>query len=289
MAINIRTNLPALSAQRNLEATSNRLTTSYQRLSSGLRINRASDDAAGLAIAENLRANSATATVAMRNANDGISVITIADQAVGQVTSVLNRMAELAEQSANGVIDNTQRSAIQNEFSALASEIERIAVTTKFNGLNLIQGGNDLTFQIGFDGSSTSQLTYGAVDVRLAGMGLASTGVSAPSFSVLATAGDEVQSQVAARSALDAIQLAITSVNQQRGKLGALESRLEVTINNLQVARENFKAAESRIRDVDVATEAAELTRLNILQQAGAAVLAQANQVPQLALQLLGR
>ncbi len=289
MAINIRTNLPALSAQRNLEATSNRLTTSYQRLSSGLRINRASDDAAGLAIAENLRANSATATVAMRNANDGISVITIADQAVGQVTSVLNRMAELAEQSANGVIDNTQRSAIQNEFSALASEIERIAVTTKFNGLNLIKGGNDLTFQIGFDGSSTSQLTYGAVDVRLAGMGLASTGVSAPSFSVLATAGDEVQSQVAARSALDAIQLAITSVNQQRGKLGALESRLEVTINNLQVARENFKAAESRIRDVDVATEAAELTRLNILQQAGAAVLAQANQVPQLALQLLGR
>ena len=289
MAINIRTNLPALSAQRNLEATSNRLTTSYQRLSSGLRINRASDDAAGLAIAENLRANSATATVAMRNANDGISVITIADQAVGQVTSVLNRMAELAEQSANGVIDNTQRSAIQNEFSALASEIERIAVTTKFNGLNLIQGGNDLTFQIGFDGSSTSQLTYGAVDVRLAGMGLANTGVSAPSFSVLATAGDEVQSQVAARSALDAIQLAITSVNQQRGKLGALESRLEVTINNLQVARENFKAAESRIRDVDVATEAAELTRLNILQQAGAAVLAQANQVPQLALQLLGR
>ncbi len=289
MAINIRTNLPALSAQRNLEATSNRLTTSYQRLSSGLRINRASDDAAGLAIAENLRANSATATVAMRNANDGISVITIADQAVGQVTSVLNRMAELAEQSANGVIDNTQRSAIQNEFSALASEIERIAVTTKFNGLNLIKGGNDLTFQIGFDGGSTSQLTYGAVDVRLAGMGLADTGVSAPNFSVLAQAGDEVQSQIAARSALDAIQLAITSVNQQRGKLGALESRLEVTINNLQVARENFKAAESRIRDVDVATEAAELTRLNILQQAGAAILAQANQVPQLALQLLGR
>lgn len=289
MAINIRTNLPALSAQRNLDATSNRLTTSYQRLSSGLRINRASDDAAGLAIAENLRANSATATVAMRNANDGISVITIADQAVGQVTSVLNRMAELAEQSANGVIDNTQRSALQNEFSALASEIERIAVTTKFNGLNLIKGGNDLTFQIGFDGGSTSQLTYGAVDVRLAGMGLANSGVSAPNFSVLAQAGDEVQSQIAARSALDAIQLAITSVNQQRGKLGALESRLEVTINNLQVARENFKAAESRIRDVDVATEAAELTRLNILQQAGAAILAQANQVPQLALQLLGR
>ncbi len=289
MAINIRTNLPALSAQRNLETTSNRLSTSYQRLSSGLRINRASDDAAGLAIAENLRAGSNTATVAMRNANDGISVITIADQAVGQITTVLNRMAELAEQSSNGVIDNIQRSALQNEFSALTSEIERIAVTTKFNGLNLLKGGNDLTFQIGFDGGSTSQLTYGAVDVRLAGMGLAQVGSSTPTFSIIGQSNSDVDSQASARSALDAIQLAITSVNQKRGSLGALESRLEVTINNLQVARENFKAAESRIRDVDVATEAAELTRLNILQQAGAAVLAQANQAPQLAVQLLGR
>ena len=289
MAINIRTNLPALSAQRNLETTSNRLSTSYQRLSSGLRINRASDDAAGLAIAENLRAGSNTATVAMRNANDGISVITIADQAVGQITTVLNRMAELAEQSSNGVIDNIQRSALQNEFSALTSEIERIAVTTKFNGLNLLKGGNDLTFQIGFDGGSTSQLTYGAVDVRLAGMGLAQVGSSTPTFSIIGQSSTDVDSQQSARSALDAIQLAITSVNQKRGSLGALESRLEVTINNLQVARENFKAAESRIRDVDVATEAAELTRLNILQQAGAAVLAQANQAPQLAVQLLGR
>ena len=289
MAINIRTNLPALSAQRNLESSSNKLSTSYQRLSSGLRINRASDDAAGLAIAENLKAGSSTATVAMRNANDGISVITIADQAVNQISNVLNRMAELATQSSNGVVDNVQRSALQNEFTALASEIERIAVTTKFNGLALLDGQKDISFQIGFDGSSTSQLTYGSVDVRLAGMGLASTGSSSATFSIIGQAGNEVESQVAARSALDAIQVALTSVNQKRGNLGALENRLEVTINNLQVARENFKAAESRIRDVDVATEAAELTRLNILQQAGAAVLAQANQVPQLALQLLGR
>jgi flagellin len=223
----------------------------------------------------------------MRNANDGISVITIADQAVGQISNVLNRMAELAEQSSNGVVDNVQRSALQNEFTALASEIERIAVTTKFNGLRLLDGQSDITFQIGFDGSSTSQLTYGSVDVRLAGMGLANSGSSSSSFSIIGN--NEVDAQGAARSALDAIQVALTSVNQKRGGLGALESRLEVTINNLQVARENFKAAESRIRDVDVATEAAELTRLNILQQAGAAVLAQANQVPQLALQLIGR
>ena len=289
MAINIRTNLPALSAQRNLDASSNKLSTSYQRLSSGLRINRASDDAAGLAIAENLKAGSSTATVAMRNANDGISVITIADQAVNQISNVLNRMAELATQSSNGVVDNVQRSALQNEFTALASEIERIAVTTKFNGLALLDGQKDISFQIGFDGSSTSQLTYGSVDVRLAGMGLAQVGSSSATFSIIGAAGNEIESQVAARSALDAIQVALTSVNQKRGGLGALENRLEVTINNLQVARENFKAAESRIRDVDVATEAAELTRLNILQQAGAAVLAQANQAPQLALQLLGR
>lgn len=287
MAINIRTNLPALTAQRNLDASSNKLNTSYQRLSSGLRINRASDDAAGLAIAEGLKANSSTATVAIRNANDGISVITIADQAVSQIGNVLNRMAELATQSSNGVVDNTQRSALQNEFSALQSEIERIAVTTKFNGLALLNGAQDITFQVGFDGQSTSQLAYGAVDVRLQGMGLAATGSSSATYSIIGNT--EVDAQSASRAALDAIQTALTSVNQKRGTLGALESRLEVTITNLQVARENFKAAESRIRDVDVATEAAELTRLNILQQAGASILAQANQTPQLALQLLGR
>ena len=287
MGINIRTNLPALGAQRNLDVASNKLNNSYQRLSSGLRINRASDDAAGLAIAENLKAGSSTATVAIRNANDGISVITIADQAVSQIGNVLNRMAELATQSSNGVVDNVQRSALQNEFTALSSEIERIAVTTKFNGLNLLDGQKDVVFQIGFDGKSTSQLTYGAVDVRLAGMGLANTGESASAYSIIGN--NEIDAQSAARVALDAIQVALTSINQKRGNLGALESRLEVTINNLTVARENFKAAESRIRDVDVATEAAELTRLNILQQAGASILAQANQAPQLALQLLGR
>lgn len=287
MAINIRTNIPALSAQRTLDRTSNSISTSYQRLSSGLRINKAADDAAGLAIAENLKAGSTVATVAIRNANDGISVITIADQAVGQISSVLNRLSELAEQSANGVLDNTQRSALQNEFSALSSEIERISATTKFNGLNILDGQKDITFQVGFDGSSLSQLSYGAVDVRLQGMGLASSGSSTMNYSI--TANTEVEAQSAARVALDAIQTALVSVNQKRGVLGALESRLEATVNNLQVARENFKAAESRIRDVDVATEAAELTRLNILQQAGAAVLAQANQAPQLALQLLGR
>jgi flagellin len=270
MAINIRTNIPSLIAQRNLDQSSGRLNTSYERLSSGLRINRARDDAAGLSIAESLKADSLVATVGIRNASDGISIISIADQAIGQIGNTLGRLAELAQQSANGVFANVQRSALNNEFVALQSEIERIAFTTKFNGLNLLSGGGAVVFQVGFDGSS---------------LGLAANSSSAPTYSIISTT--DVGSQSAARNALDAINAAIASVNRNRGQLGAAESRLEVTISNLQVARENFKAAESRIRDVDVASEAAELSRTNILQQAGAAILAQANQQPQLALQLL--
>jgi flagellin len=286
MAINIRTNIPSLIAQRNLDSSSNRLNTSYERLSSGLRINRARDDAAGLAIAESLKADASIATVAIRNANDGISIISIADQAIGQIGNTLARLAELAEQSANGVFANTQRSALQNEFTALQSEVERIAFTTKFNGLTLLSGGGEVVFQVGFDGSSLSQVKYSGVEVTLAALGLAARGTSVPTFSI--NAETEAAAQSASRQALDAINSAITSVTRNRGQLGAAEARLEVTISNLQVARENFRAAESRIRDVDVASEAAELTRLNILQQAGAAILAQANQQPQLALQLIG-
>lgn len=286
MAINIRTNVPSLLAQRNLDQSSNRLTTSYERLSSGLRINRARDDAAGLAIAEALKSDSRVATVAIRNASDGISIISIADQSIGQIGNVLGRLAELAEQSANGVYGNVQRSALQNEFVALTSEIERIAFTTEFNGLRLLSGGGEVVFQVGFRGDSLSQVSYTGVEVTLAALGLANAGSSAVTYSIIADS--DVSAQSAAREALDAINRAITSVNRNRGALGAAESRLEVTISNLQVARENFKAAESRIRDVDVASEAAELTRVNILQQAGAAILAQANAQPQLALQLLG-
>lgn len=285
MAINIRTNIPSLVAQRNLDQSSGRLNTSYERLSSGLRINRARDDAAGLSIAESLKADSLVATVGIRNASDGISIISIADQAIGQIGNTLGRLAELAQQSANGVFANVQRSALNNEFVALQSEIERIAFTTKFNGLNLLSGGGAVVFQVGFDGSSLSQVTYSGVQVTLAALGLAAASSSAPTYSIIANT--DVASQSAARNALDAINAAIASVNRNRGQLGAAESRLEVTISNLQVARENFKAAESRIRDVDVASEAAELSRTNILQQAGAAILAQANQQPQLALQLL--
>ena len=285
MSINIRTNVPSLSSQRNLEASSSRLNTAYERLSSGLRINRARDDAAGLAIAEALRADSRVATVAIRNASDGISIVSIADKAIEQIANVLGRLAELAQQSANGVFSNTQRSALSNEFTALTSEIERIAYTTEFNGLRLLSGGGQVTFQVGFNGTSLSQVSYQGVEATLSALGLAGTGTSVVTYSIAGST--EIESQSAARLALDAINRAIASVNRNRGTLGAAESRLEVTISNLQVARENFQAAESRIRDVDVASEAAELTRLNILQQAGASILAQANNQPQLALQLL--
>lgn len=285
MALNIRTNVPAVTAQRNLALTERGLQTAYERLSSGLRINRASDDAAGLAIAENLKADARIAAVGIRNASDGVSIIAITDSAIGQITNILSRLAELATQSANGVYSNGQRSALQLEFTALMSEVERIAVTTEFNGLGLLSGGNNVTFHVGFDGSSLSRITYSGVQATLASMGLAPEGSSIHTYSILAGSVDEAQS--AARLAIDAINVAITSLTRNRGTLGAAESRLETSIQGLRVARENFLAAESRIRDADVAAEAAELTRLSILQQAGTAILAQANQQPQLALQLL--
>jgi flagellin len=286
MALNIRTNVPSINAQKNLDESTNRINTAYRRLSSGLRINRASDDAAGLAIAESLKADARVASVGIRNANDGISIIAITDGAIGQMTNVLSRLAELAQQSANGVYANSQRSALALEFNALVSEVERIAYTTEFNGVKLLSSGNTVVFQVGFDGSSLSQVTYSGVQATLSSIGLASPGTSTPIYSIIANT--DIESQSASRAALDALRAAVTSITRLRGTLGAAESRLDTTIKNLQVARENFQAAESVIRDVDVAAESAELTRLSILQQAGTAILAQANQQPQLALQLLG-
>jgi flagellin len=288
MAITINTNVAALNAQRRLSTSTSSLRGSFERLSSGLRIVRAKDDAAGLAIADSLRADGRIASVAIRNANDGISLISIADGALDQMSSVLTRMAELSEQSANGVLATTQRSALQQEFTALSSEIERIAVTTTFNGLTLLSGGASVSLQVGFNSGSNSQITFTGVDGTLAAIGLARQGTSSLIYSINAAGADTV-GQAAARSALDAVKLAIGSLTTNRGTLGAAESRLGVAITNLSVARENFSSAESQIRDVDVAEEAANLTRLNILQQAGAAVLAQANQQPALALSLLGR
>ena len=285
MAITLGTNIASLQAQRRLGTASDALAATFERLSSGQRINKASDDAAGLAIADSLRADGRVASVAIRNANDGISTIAIADSALGEIGNVLSRLAELSEQSANGVFSTSQRSALSNEFTALASEIERIAVTTEFNGVKLLSGNSTLTLQVGFESASTSQISYTGVQGTLTSLGLAASGQSSLAYSINGATIESGQS--ASRATLDAVNLAIESLASTRGKLGAAEARLRVAITNLSVARENFAAAESRIRDVDVASEAAELTRLGILQQAGAAVLAQANQQPSLALNLL--
>jgi flagellin len=285
MGLSLGSNIASLQAQRKLASSTLQLGQSYEKLSSGQRINRASDDAAGLAIADALKADQRIAGVAIRNANDGISTIGIADSALSEIGNVLSRLAELSEQSANGVFSTTQRSALQNEFTALASEIERIAVTTTFNGVALLSGGSQLTLQVGFSSASTSQVSFSGVQGTLASLGLAAANSSSLTYSISGITISE--GQQASRSSLDAVRAAISSLASTRGALGAVESRLNVAINNLAVARENFAAAESRIRDVDVASEAADLTRLGILQQAGASILAQANQQPSLALSLL--
>jgi len=285
MPININTNVASLRGQRFLNLTSDNLSNTYSKLSSGKRINRASDDAAGLAIADSLKNNQRIASVAIRNAQDGISTVSIADGALDQVSGFLQRLAELAQQAASGSYTNEQRAAMQGEFTALGSEIERIATTTVFNGVALLSGGNQIVLQVGFDSKSTSQLVLNQPTATLAGLGLAQSGNSFFSYSLT---GNSIEAgQSSARFAIDGINGALQSMNVLRGSLGSAESRLLSAVSNLQVARENLAAAESRIRDVDVATEAAELTRLNILQQTGAAVLAQANQQPQLALTLL--
>jgi flagellin len=223
--------------------------------------------------------------VAIRNAQDGISTVSTADSALDQVSGFLQRLAELAQQAASGSYTTDQRQVMQGEFVALGSEIERIATTTVFNGVALLSGGNQIVIQVGFDSQSNSQLVINQPTATLAGLGLAGLGNSFLTYSLTGTSVDAGQSS--ARLAIDGISGALQSMNILRGSLGSAESRLLSAVSSLQVSRENLSAAESRIRDVDVASEAAELSRLNILQQAGAAVLAQANQQPQLALMLL--
>ena len=282
MSITIGNNIVSLQAQRRLGMATESLSSIFEKLSSGQRINKASDDAAGLAIADALRASQRIASVAIRNANDGISTIAIADGALSEISSVLQRLAELSEQSANGVFSSQQRSALQNEFSALSSEIERIANVTTYNGVNLLSGGSTITLQVGY-ATVSSQITITNVRGTLASLGLA----NGTNITYSINGATIAEGQSASRNALDAINGAIGSLAQTRGNLGAAEARLKVAVNSIQASRENYAAAESRIRDVDVAAEAAELTRLTILQQAGAAVLSQANQQPALALQML--
>lgn len=284
MSISIGSNIVALQAQRRLDGTGGQLSDAFNKLSSGYRINSGADDAAGLAIAESLRAQSRIAGQAIRNTNDGISTIAVADGALGEVANILTRLAELASQSANGTLSTTQRSVVSNEFVALGSEIERIAAVTEFNGIKLLSGQSSITIQVGTGSTGGSQIAYVNQLATLQGIGLGGVG-GALTYSINGVS--EAAAATAARLALDAVYSAIYSVGAARGVLGGLESRLSTAIAKLGVEKENLSASENRIRDIDVADEAANLTRFNILQQAGTAVLAQANQLPSLALQLL--
>lgn len=286
MSVTLGTNIASLVAQRRLATATGQLGKTYERLSSGFRINSAGDDAAGLAVAETLRAQARVGAVAIRNANDGISTIAVADAALAEIGTVLGRLAELAEQSANGVFTAAQRSALASEFVALSSEIERIAIVTEFNGVRVISGSSAVVLQVGLNAASTSQISFTGVQGTLQSLGLAGAGSSALIYSL--NGATTFDGQTASRLALDAITGAINSLNSARGTLGAAESRLNVAVSALTATRENLLAAESRIRDVDVAVEAAELARLSILRDVSASILAQANQQPSLVLSLLG-
>ena len=285
MSLSLRTNVDSISAQVELNKTTNSLSKTFERLSSGLRINNASDDPAGLALATSLNTDSRLATVAIRNANDGLSLTSVAETAVDEINNMLSRMAELAEQSANGIYTNDQRSALSSEFLALGSEIERISKTTTFNNLTLLSNSSNITLQVGLDATTNSRITLTGVRSTLDSLGLAATGSSQMTFSIITISTDG--SVNASTNALSAVRNAINSLGSTRGILGASESRLSYAISNLEVARENFRAAESRIRDVDVAEETANMIRLQVLQQSATAVIAQANLQPEVVLKLL--
>ncbi|SEO59283.1 flagellin [Amphibacillus marinus] len=267
----INNNIPALNTHRQLGINQGNLQKSMEKLSSGLRINRAGDDAAGLAISEKMRAQIRGLDQASRNAQDGISLIQTAEGALDETHSILQRMRELAVQSSNDTNTEADRAELQKEVAALQEEITRIAETTEFNTQNLLGGELEVTFHIGANEGQ-------AIQVSIEDMTAEGLGVNAIA----------IETQEGADAAITTIQEAIDLVSAQRSALGAVQNRLEHTIANLDNSSENLSAAESRIRDVDMAKEMMEMTKANILSQASQSMLAQANQMPQSVLQLLG-
>jgi flagellin len=280
MALTINTNVASLNAQRNLTSTQVALSKSMERLSSGLRINRAGDDAAGLAISQNMQANIRSMNQAVRNANDGISLMQTAEGALNETSNILLRMRELGTQAANGTLSDTQRTSINNEFKSLQDEIDRISSVTEFNGKKLLNGSLSAGMNLQVGTGTTAKNDY--INVSFTKADTATLKIDAT------TAKVNVSTEADARTALTAIDSAISTIAANRGDLGAVQNRLQSTINNLQVAVENTSAANSRILDVDVAAETSNMTRAQILTQAGVSILSQANQSPQLALKLLG-
>lgn len=271
--IDIQTNYAALAAQKNLGRNQSMLAGSFEKLSSGFRVNSAADDAAGLAISEGMKSDIRSYTVAARNAADGQSMAQTAEGALGDIHDVLGRMRELATQSANGDLGSTDRAYIETEFASLQAEVSRTQLSTKFNGTALINTAPaSITFQVGLNNNANDQiiLTFGGVNL---------SAISAPAVTLTTSAG--------ALGALAVIDTAIQNVSTARAKFGTAMNRMDVATNNINTITLNLTAANSRIRDVDVASETANLSRNQVLVQAGAAVLAQANQIPQLALKLL--
>jgi len=281
MGFSIRSNVASLNAMRSLNSTQLSLNTSLERLSSGYRINKSGDDAAGLAISENFRAQIRSLDQAKRNANDGVSMLQTAEGALNEISSILTRMRELGVQAASDTLITRDRSFLNSEFGALKSEIDRISEVTEFNGMSLLDGtysGTSIDFQIGIDDGTDHRLAITVANAGSEMIGSGSTNINAA----------YVNSKTNAQTALGVIDDAINDVAENRASIGAFQNRLGHTIVNLANSSENITAANSRIRDVDVASESAQLTRTQILMQAGVAVLAQANSAPQLALNLIG-
>ncbi len=304
MSLVINHNLMASNAARNLQTSYNALAKSTERLSSGLRINSSADDAAGLAIRELMRSDIRVLNQGIRNAQDGISMVQTADGALSVIDEKLIRMKELAEQAATGTYTSTQRLMIDSEYQAMASEITRIANATDFNGIKLLNGslssgyGNPADWGKDHNGSALDatgplKIHFGtgnssAEDYYYIAIGNATASALGVGNQAAEGAGFAISTQDAAQSALAALDAAIVSKDKIRASLGALQNRLESTITNLTIQAENLQASESRISDVDVATEMTNFTKNQILAQSATAMLAQANSLPQLALQLLG-
>ena len=279
MAISILTNVASLNAQGNLSKTQAALAASIGRLSSGQRINSAGDDAAGLGISEALKANLRGLAQAQRNANDGVSMSQVAEGGMNEQQGIVSRMRELAVQSANATIGNTERGYIQTEFTQLQAEVNRIGAVNEFNGQKLLDGSASagLTFQVGAQNTANDRLSMSITRLTTSTLGASTLKVSGASLSTVTNA----------QNAIGAFDKAIQQLSSARAKVGAVQNRMQVSISNLGMQQENLAAANSRIRDVDVANETANLSKGQILSQAGLAVLAQANQLPQAALSLL--
>jgi flagellin len=267
MSLRINTNVEAFNAHRQLSGTSEKLGKAMERLSSGYRINRAADDAAGLAITEKLRGQIGGLEQAQRNAQDAISLVQTAEGNLQEVHSMLQRVRELAVQYKNGALSTQDRTAIQSEVNMLASEVERIGSSAQFNGIKLLSAAANITFQVG------------AADGEVITVATISLGQGVPAVAF--------QLSVSGATDIGEIDAAIDAISAQRAQFGAVQNRLEHTLSNLAVYNENLMASESRIRDVDMAAEMVNFTKLQILQQSGTAMLAQANQTPQSVLQLL--